>query len=143
MSTLSSQIANLSPEQLAKLAYELKASKAKKATKQPQFAKRVPGEPCPLSFAQQRLWFVAQLDPDNPAYNCMEALRMTGKLNLPLLEQVLNEVVRRHEVLRTTFEFVNDDPVQIVSSKLNLKPRVIDLEGLPTSERERLVAKLA
>ena len=140
MSTLSSQIANLSPEQLAKLAYELKA---KKASKQPEIPKRVPGEPCPLSFAQQRLWFVAQLDPDNPAYNCMEALRMTGKLNLPLLEQVLNEVMRRHEVLRTTFDFVNDDPVQIASSTIKLKPRIIDLEGLPASERERLVATLA
>ena len=95
MNEITSQIANLSPEQLAKLAYELKA---KKAGKRQEVPKRVPGEPCPLSFAQQRLWFVAQLDPDNPAYNCMEALRMTGKLNLPLLEQVLNEVMRRHEV---------------------------------------------
>src|SRR5262245_33150691 len=139
MSTLSSQIANLSPEQLAKLAYELKA---KKTSKQQEIPKRVLGEPCPLSFAQQRLWFVAQLDPNNPAYNCMEALRMTGNLNVPLLEQVLNEVVRRHEVLRTTFELVADEPMQI-SSKIKLKPRVIDLEGLPASERERLVAKLS
>ena len=139
MNTLSSQIANLSPEQLAKLAYELKA---KKAGKQQAIPKRVPGEPCPLSFAQQRLWFVAQLDPNNPAYNCMEALRMTGKLNLPLLEQVLNEVVRRHEVLRTKFELVADEPMQI-SSEIKLKPHVIDLEGLPVSERERLVAKLS
>src|SRR6185369_6199506 len=139
MSTLSSQIANLSPEQLAKLAYELKA---KKASKQPETPKHVPGEPCPLSFAQQRLWFVAQLDPHNPAYNCMEALRMTGNLNVPLLEQVLNEVVRRHEVLRTKFELVADEPMQI-SSEIKLKPRVIDLEKLPASERERLVAKLS
>ena len=143
MSTLSSQIANLSPEQLAKLAYELKASKAKKASKQQEIPKRVAGKPCPLSFAQQRLWFIAQLDPDNPAYNCMEALRMTGKLNVPLLEQVLNEVVRRHEVLRTTFELVADEPMQIVSSEIKLNPRVIDLQGLPTSERERQVAKLS
>src|SRR5689334_1678758 len=139
MSSLSTQIADLSPEQLAKLAYELKA---KKASKQQQLPKRVPGEPCPLSFAQQRLWFVAQLDPHNPAYNCMEALRITGKLNLPLLEQVLNEVVRRHEVLRTKFELVADEPMQI-SSEIKLKPHVIDLEGLPVSERERLVAKLS
>src|SRR5215212_6179663 len=143
MNTLSSQIANLSPEQLANLAYELKASKARKASKQQEISKRVPGEPCPLSFAQQRLWFIAQLDPDNPAYNCMEALRMTGKLNIPLLEQVFNEVLRRHEVLRTTFELVADEPMQIVSSEIKLNPRVIDLQGLPTSERERQVLKLS
>ena len=139
MSTLTSQIANLTPEQLAKLAYELKA---KKAGKQQEVPKRVAGEPCPLSFAQQRLWFVAQLDPNNPAYNCMEALRMTGNLNVPLLEQVLNEVVRRHEVLRTRFELVADEPMQL-AVEIKLKPRVIDLQGLPTSERERLVAKLS
>ncbi|HEX7332363.1 MAG TPA: amino acid adenylation domain-containing protein, partial [Pyrinomonadaceae bacterium] len=140
MSTLSSQVANLSPEQLAKLAYELKA---RKGSKQQEIPKRVPGEPGPLSFAQQRLWFIAQLDPNNPAYNCMEALRMTGKLNIPLLAQVLNEVVRRHEVLRTTFELVNDEPMQIVSAESRLNLRVIDLQGLPASEQERLVTKLS
>ena len=111
MNEISSRVANLSPEQLAKLAYELKASRASKAQELP---KRIPGEPCPLSFAQQRLWFIAQLEPDNPAYNCMEALRMTGKLNVPLLEQTLNEVVRRHEALRTTFELVGGEPSPLV-----------------------------
>ena len=133
MSTLSSQIANLSPEQLAKLAYELKASKAKKASKQPEIPTRVAGEPCPLSFAQQRLWFISQLEPDSPFYNCMEALRMTGKLNVPLLEQVFNEVVRRHDALRTTFKPVAGEPVQIVSAEIKVDHRVIDLEGLPAS----------
>src|SRR6185312_2318417 len=105
MSTLSSQVTNLSREQLAKLAYQLKASKASKQQQQ-QIPRRDPGEPCPLSFAQQRLWFIAQLEPDNPFYNLMEALRITGELNIPLLEQTFSEVVRRHEVLRTTFELV-------------------------------------
>ena len=140
MSTLSSQIANLTPEQLARLAYELKASKA---SRQPEIATRVPGDPCPLSFAQQRLWFIAQLEPDNPFYNCMEALRMTGKLNVSLLEQVFNEVVRRHDALRTTFKLVDGEPVQIVSSEIKLNYRVIDLQGLPASERERQVSKLS
>ncbi|HEX2270349.1 MAG TPA: condensation domain-containing protein, partial [Pyrinomonadaceae bacterium] len=140
MSTLSSQIANLSPEQLAKLAYQLKASKA---SKQQEIPRRVPGDPCPLSFAQQRLWFIAQLEPNNPFYNCMEAWRMTGRLNLPLLEQVFNEVVRRHEALRTSFELVADEPMQIVSSEITLNPRVIDLQGLPASERERQVSKVS
>ena len=68
---------------------------------------------------------------------------MTGKLNVPLLEQVFNEVVRRHEALRTTFELVAGEPVQIVSSEIKLNPRVIDLQGLPASERERQVSKLS
>jgi amino acid adenylation domain-containing protein len=140
MSTISSQIANLSPEQLAKLAYELKASKASKAQEIPR---RVPGNRCPLSFAQQRLWFIAQLEPDNPSYNCMEALRMTGKLNVPLLHQTFNEVVRRHEALRTTFEIVAGEPVQIVSSEIKLSPSLIDLQALPESGRERQVSKLS
>jgi len=140
MSTLSSQIANLSPEQLAKLAYELKASKT---SKQQEIRRRASGEPCPLSFAQQRLWFIAQLEPDSSAYNCMEGLRMTGELNVPLLEQTLNEVVRRHEALRTTFKLVGDEPAQIVSSEIKLITRVIDLESLPESEREKQVSRLS
>src|SRR5215831_18200769 len=99
MTMVSSQIANLSPGQLAKLAYELKATKA---SKKQEIPRRVPGEHCPLSFAQQRLWFISQLEPNDPSYNCMEALRMIGNLNIPLLEQTFNEVVRRHEALRTT-----------------------------------------
>ena len=143
MSTLSSQIANLSPEQLAKLAYELKAAKRRKTSTAPEIPRRATGDFCPLSFAQQRLWFISQLEPDDPSYNCIEALRMTGKLNVPLLEQTFNEVIRRHEALRTTFEFVAGDPVQIVSSEIKLDPTFIDLEALPAGERERQVSRLA
>ncbi|HET9788878.1 MAG TPA: condensation domain-containing protein, partial [Pyrinomonadaceae bacterium] len=143
MSTLSSQIANLSPEQLAKLAYELKASKERKTSKAPEIPRREPGELCPLSFAQQRLWFISQLEPDDPFYNCIEALRMTGKLNVPLLEQTFNEVMRRHEALRTTFELVGGEPVQVVSSEIEVNPSLIDLRALPASERERQLSKLS
>ncbi len=142
MSTLSSQIASLSPEQLAKLAYELKASKARK-TKAPEIPRRSPEDPCPLSFAQQRLWFIAQLEPDDPSYNCIEALRMTGKLNVRLLEQTFNEVIRRHEALRTTFRLIAGEPVQIVSPETKLTPSFIDLRALPASERERQVSELS
>src|SRR5215217_4172308 len=140
MSTLSNPIAGLSPEQLAKLRYELKASKARK---QEEIPRRVPGEPCPLSFAQQRLWFIAQLEPDNPFYNCLEAFRLTGKLNLLVIEQMFSELVRRHEVLRTTFDVVGGEPAQIVSSEMKLNPRVLDLQSLPESERERQALKLS
>jgi len=139
MSTLSDPIADLSPEQLAKLRYELKASKARK---QEEIPRRVPGEPCPLSFAQQRLWFIAQLEPDNPFYNCLEILRLIGKLNLLVIEQTFSELVRRHEILRTTFDLVGGEPAQLVSSEFRLNLRVIDLESLPESQRESQATKL-
>jgi len=140
MSTLSNPIADLSPEQLAKLRYELKASKARK---QEEIPRRVPGEPCPLSFAQQRLWFIAQLEPDNPFYNCLEILRLTGKLNLLVIEQTFSELVRRHEILRTTFDLVGGEPAQLVSSEFKLNLRVMDLQSLPESKREKQASRLS
>ena len=97
----------------------------------------------PLSFAQQRLWFLAQLEPDSPAYNIPEALRLQGKLDIEVLTQTLKEIVRRHEVLRTNFTTVADRPVQIIRSQIDLKLPIIDLRDLPKLEREREVTKLA
>ena len=68
-----------------------------------------------LSFAQQRLWFLDQLEPDSPTYNFPIAVRLTGSLNITALEQSLGEIVRRHEVLRTTFDAVAGQPVQIIN----------------------------
>src|SRR5215218_8252659 len=58
----------------------------------------------PLSFAQQRLWFLEQLEPGNPRFNILTAVRLKGHLRLAVLGRALDEIVRRHEVLRTTFE---------------------------------------
>src|SRR5262249_31984256 len=63
--------------------------------------------PLPVSFVQERLWFLDQLVPESDAYNVPAALRLTGALNIPALERALNEIVRRHEALRTTFRFQN------------------------------------
>jgi amino acid adenylation domain-containing protein len=90
----------------------------------------------PLSFAQQRLWFLHQLDPDNSAYNMPSIYRLVGSLNLTVLEQSLNAIVSRHEVLRTTFEAVNEKPVQIILPSLRLSLPVVDLKELPEIERE-------
>src|SRR5689334_22548839 len=69
--------------------------------------------PLPLSPAQRRLWFFNQLEPGNPVYNECFAIRLTGTIHLKALERAINETVRRHEVLRTTFDTLDEQPVQI------------------------------
>ena len=97
----------------------------------------------PASFAQQRLWFIDQLVPGNAFYNVPTALRLTGSLNLTALEQAFNEIVRRHEVLRTRFGVVEGQLVQAIPAQscanaptLTINLPVIDLRELPADERE-------
>ena len=90
----------------------------------------------PLSFAQQRLWLVLQLDPDNAAYNVPEVLHLTGKTNVAALAQSFSEIVRRHEVLRTTFQIVDGEPRQVIGQPSPVAVDEIDLRHLPPSERE-------
>ena len=96
----------------------------------------------PLSFAQQRLWFIDQLDPGNSVYNFPVAVRLKGPLNLRALEQSLNEIVRRHEALRTTFSMVDGQPTQVIAPVLAITLPVIDLSELPEAERENEVRRL-
>jgi amino acid adenylation domain-containing protein/FkbM family methyltransferase len=90
----------------------------------------------PLSFAQQRLWFLDQLQPENPFYNSPVAMRLTGQLDVGALEQTLSEIVRRHEVLRTSFPAVAGKPVQAIASSAELAFVVRDLRELEAGERE-------
>jgi amino acid adenylation domain-containing protein len=96
----------------------------------------------PLSFAQQRLWFIDQLEPGNSAYNIPAAIRLKGLLNLAALEQSLNEIVKRHESLRTTFVMVDGRPAQVIAPPLTIKLPVVDLRKLPETERETEVRRL-
>jgi len=95
-----------------------------------------------LSFAQQRLWFFDQLEPGLPAYNIPAAVRLKGPLNLAALEQSLNEIVKRHESLRTTFGKVDGRPTQVIAPTLTIKLPVVDLRKLPASEQEAEVRRL-
>jgi amino acid adenylation domain-containing protein len=95
-----------------------------------------------LSFAQQRLWFFDQLEPGLAAYNIPAAVRLKGPLNLSALEQSLNEIVKRHESLRTTFGKVEGRPTQVIAPTLTIKLPVVDLRKLPASEREIEVRRL-
>jgi amino acid adenylation domain-containing protein len=98
---------------------------------------RVPGDgPFPLSFAQERLWLVEQIDPGNAAYNMAAALRFEGILQPALLAAVLGEVVRRHATLRTTYGTLSGAPVQIVHPAAPVDLPVIDLAALPSREAE-------
>jgi amino acid adenylation domain-containing protein len=90
----------------------------------------------PLSFAQQRLWFLDQLDPGGSSYNVPVALRIAGPLETRLLAAVLSEVVRRHEVLRTTLPAVAGEPVQEIHAAAAVELPLIDLGGLPPDRRE-------
>ncbi|MBW4457214.1 MAG: amino acid adenylation domain-containing protein [Nostoc indistinguendum CM1-VF10] len=97
----------------------------------------------PLSFAQQRLWFLAQLEPDTPSYNISAAVRLQGRLNVAALEQSLNEILRRHEVLRTAFKTVNERPVQVISSATPLSLPIVDLSELLQTQLKTKVKQLA
>src|SRR5256714_15594493 len=68
----------------------------------------------PLSFAQQRLWFIDQLEPNSPLYNVPTVLRIQGTLNTGALQQALNTIVARHEALRTRFVYADGNPTQLV-----------------------------
>ncbi len=90
----------------------------------------------PLSFAQQRLWFLEQLEPGNVAYNIPLAVRLRGRLDVNALRASLQEIVRRHEALRTRFTRVGDQPAQVITPELSLAVTVDDLRDLPEAERE-------
>jgi amino acid adenylation domain-containing protein len=96
----------------------------------------------PLSFAQQRLWFLHQLDPDSTAYNGSTAVQLQGLLDRRALEQSINEVVRRHETLRTCFAVVEGRAVQKIADALTVSLPLVDLQDLPQTEREAEVLRL-
>ncbi len=87
------------------------------------------GSTAPLSFAQQGLWFLDQLETDNIAYNIPQAYRLKGQLNIGAFQKSLTEVVARHEILRTTFELHGSEPVQVIQPASPFKLQLVDLTG--------------
>src|SRR5262249_20645481 len=97
----------------------------------------------PLSFAQQRLWFIEQLEPGQAIYNIPGAARLEGPLALEVLNRVVNELIRRHEALRTRFEIEEGKPVQVID---RWEPRTLELEDLtsiPPTERAQEASWIA
>jgi amino acid adenylation domain-containing protein len=97
----------------------------------------------PLSYAQQRLWFLEQLGLSGHAYHLREVIRLCGRLQVTALTQSLQEIIKRHEALRTTFVHIEGEPYQVVGRAVQLPLPVVDLQELPECEREAQVRTLA
>lgn len=97
----------------------------------------------PLSFAQQRLWFLHQLDPDSSSNNMPVVVRFTGSLNVPVLKQSLHALVQRHELLRTHFPAENGQPIQVIATDIELKLPIVDLRQIPADQRSSEALTLA
>ena len=126
----------LSPERRALLEALLREEGLASACPE-QIPRRSDTDAVPLSFAQQRLWFLDQFHPNSSSYNIPVAMRLTGRPDVAVLEASLNEIVRRHEVLRTTFPLHEGDPVQRIAPRLTLQIPVLDLSALPELARAR------
>jgi amino acid adenylation domain-containing protein len=100
----------------------------------PRIPVRPNGGPAPLSFAQERLWFLNQYSPESPAYNTLAPLPLLEPINLAALQHSLTEMVRRHEVLRTTFRVIDGTPMQIVAATGHAPLIVKDYRNLPAEE---------
>ena len=98
--------------------------------------------PIPLTFAQQRLWFLDQLHPGVPAYNVYDAIEIKRELDVAVLRRAVNELFRRHEILRTSFPAVDGVPVQRIAPPAEVPLRLVDLSGLPEDERRVQAEKM-
>jgi hypothetical protein len=141
MSGLNKKIANLSPAQLAVLNQRLHGKRSGLGNKA-KVAQRIEQGPAPLSFAQERIWFLDQFEGNNAVYNLPFELRLKGTLNVLVLLRCLNEIVRRHEALRTRFEMAENQPVQIIQSSFSLKMPLTDLSSLPQQQVEAEAERL-
>lgn len=122
----------LTPAQRALLEKRLRGA----STRTTEIPRRADDGPAPLSFAQQRMWFYAQLEPDRPTYNIPISVTLTGPLNIAALEDSLNAIVQRHAVLRTRFTTVGDEPIQIIAPTLHIPLTVIHTPALSEAEVE-------
>ena len=137
----------LSPQQQALLSLWLK-KKAESAERpaeeaEPELSAVPRDRPLPASFAQQRLWFLDQMEPESPLYNMPTALRLSGRLDPAVLAAALAAVAARHEALRTTFAAADGEPVQRIAGRLELPLPVVDLAALPPAAVDEVADDLA
>ncbi|MBV9788631.1 MAG: amino acid adenylation domain-containing protein, partial [Chloroflexi bacterium] len=127
--------AGYSDEQLELLAYLMAEEGLDSAPRRTILPRERHDDP-PLSFAQERLWFIDRYEPGNLAYTVPLTVRLTGSLDRAALQRALDSVVQRHEALRTTFPMVGDQPVQRIAPSLSIPLPMTELEHLPPAERE-------
>ncbi|HEU4323406.1 MAG TPA: amino acid adenylation domain-containing protein [Roseiflexaceae bacterium] len=127
---------------IAELA-ELLGQRQQSASVLPPLVPAARGDTCPLSFAQQRLWFLDEWMPGNTVYNVPLAIWLSGALDTGLLGRCLDAVVARHEALRTVFASVKDEPVQVVRPAAPVALPLTDLADRPPAEREAAALALA
>jgi amino acid adenylation domain-containing protein len=137
MSTVSERLRSLTPEQRALFELRMRARNHAQIHAIPVRA-RSEGAPLPLSFAQQRLWFLHRLQPESSLYNIFLTVRLTGLLEVTALERALTEIVHRHEVLRTTFIQLEGEPVQRIHEHANIPLQHVALNLIPLAEREAM-----
>lgn len=141
-SDLEKRIRDLPPEQLNRLWQDLQ-HRGEPAGDEELVLELPIGVAPPLSFAQRRLWFLHQLQPDSAAYNALDAMRLRGRLDARALARSLNAIVQRHEVLRTTFVEQDGEPVQVVAREASWPLEQIDLRTLNAEQQEVEIRRLA
>ena len=133
--TLAEQLGSLTPAKRALLEQRLKGKGLDSLGSQ-SIPPRATAQSATLSYSQQRLWFLDQYEPNSSVYNVASAVRLKGGLDIGALERSLNEIVRRHESLRTTFSVVEGEPVQVIAPSVKHALEVVDLRQGLQSERE-------
>ncbi|NOK39008.1 amino acid adenylation domain-containing protein, partial [Corallococcus exercitus] len=151
MSDLLKRLAGLSPEKQALLLKKLRSTTTAvpntpaRQQSLPPLGRRPQGTKAPLSFAQQRLWFLEQLEPDTARYNIPSAVRLQGPLDVAVLERAFEALGNRHESLRTTFrqDAEADSAEQVISTVQPLRMQVVDLSLIPPEQRQPEVLRRA
>lgn len=152
MSDIQSQLSTLSPEQrkLLEMLLQKQAAQAASAAAEretpPDESRSIPRRtttgPAPVSFGQKRLWLLDQFQPGSAFYNMPLVMQLDGPLDTRALERSLNEILRRHEILRTTFANIDGEPAQVIAPELQLVLARNTVDDLPVAEREAAALRL-
>ena len=141
MSTL--ELKGMSPTKRALLEQRLRGGAAGPLTTSEPVSRRTGSGPAPLSIVLEQVWYFSQLEPDNPVYNEAVSIRKEGQFDVTAFRAAFNEIVRRHEIWRSTFEVLDGEPVQVVHPAPTWELPVVDLSAMPAAECEAEAVRMA